>query len=60
MYQSNAEWPEGTIRVAQAENKTQDKHHTKAEAKAVYGMLKKDGYGGDGEVFPVRVWVSEG
>jgi len=50
-WQSNAEWL-GEIR-------TKDTHDSKEEADGVCRRLMRDGYGEDGDIFPLRVWVSE-
>lgn len=56
-YTSNAQWPLGTL--AFNEDCTQDDHETKEQAQGVCDMLNKYGFGGDGDVFPIRTWVSE-
>lgn len=55
-FKSNAEWPKGTCDFL--DNVSEDKHSTYEEAKAVCSMLERDGHGGDGEIFPLRTWVS--
>jgi len=54
---SNAEWPEGQIMQRRAMGKTIDYHETESAAKAVCRMLKRDGLGGEGKIFPIRTWV---
>lgn len=54
---SNAMWPCGTL--VGGEQVTTDTHETKQQAQAVASMLERDGFGGDGEVFPVRTWVAQ-
>lgn len=47
-YTSNAEWPDGAISQARANNKTTDYHQSKEAADAVCNMLERDGLGGEG------------
>lgn len=52
-YQSNAEWPDETgIGI------TTDTHYSYEAASGVCDILEEEGLGGDGEVFPLRTWVS--
>jgi len=55
MYKSCAEWPEGT--VSEPGNITKDSHHEKGQARSVCNLLRLQGFGGEGKVFPVRTWV---
>lgn len=57
--QSNALWPNGTsVGCPWGTQITRDSHHSQATAQAVCDMLMVEGFGGDGKVFPVKVWVS--
>ena len=58
MRQSNALWPPGVCSSKWADNISTDKHATEAHAAAVCEMLKREGFGGERRVFPVRVWTS--
>jgi hypothetical protein len=59
-YFANARWPMNRgISNEYGEPESSDKHQTEREALAVCKLLEKEGYGGDGEIFPVRTWVSE-
>jgi len=58
-YYSNAEWPEGTYSNQYGKPISSDNHRSLNNAFAVCKGLERDGFGGDGEVFPVRTWVSE-
>ena len=51
MIYSIAVWPEGT--VSDPDNESKDKHDTEGQASAVCSMLERNGFGGDGKVFPL-------
>jgi hypothetical protein len=55
---SIAVWPD-TIRVGNMEgrNESSDDHDSPEAAYAVCRMLERDGFGGDGKVFPVSTRV---
>ncbi len=53
-FKSCAEWPK---ELAVANNISTDNHDTESQAKAVCRMLERDGFGGNGEIFPIRTWV---
>ena len=57
-YFSNAQWPEGPVSQARANDITTDSHNTESAAKAVCNMLERDGLGGEGKIFPIKTWVS--
>ena len=57
-YQSNAEWPAGTITGKESQIST-DTHSTRQAAESVCRMLERDGFGGEGKIFPLRTWVSD-
>lgn len=52
---SNAEWPDRTM--FGSEQITTDRHYSKKEAAAEGELLRKNGFGGDRKVFPLRTWV---
>lgn len=57
---SNAMWPAGTIvggTILQNDQITSDFHSSRKEARSICQMLMRDGFGGDGKIFPVKVWV---
>ena len=56
-FKSCAEWPEGVVSNSNGNNITKDEHRSRKEAEAVVRLLEKEGFGGDGEVFPKRTWV---
>lgn len=56
-YLSCAEWPENTI--GRNQKVTTDRHDSKEHADAVCKMLDRDGYGGEGKIFPLRTWTEE-
>lgn len=53
-WRSCARWPEGTVCGT---DKTTDVHDTKEQAMGVCRLLKQNGFGGNGGVFPIRTWV---
>lgn len=59
MYQSNAEWPKEAYTGKHGDSISIDQHRTKEEAQAACNMLDYSGFGGKGEYFPIRTWVSE-
>jgi transcription elongation factor Elf1 len=56
-YKSNAQWPD-CVAMGNAENTSTDDHYTEKEAESICKMLEKDGFGGDGLIFPIKTWVS--
>jgi len=56
---SNAEWPDGTVSNMYGTQITSDEHRSFDAAFHACKGLEKEGFGGGGEVFPVRTWVSE-
>lgn len=54
-WKSCARWPEGT--VSEPDNITTDTHQTADQAYAVCQLLKREGFGGLGKVFPLAAWV---
>lgn len=54
-FKSCAEWPEGTFSLCN--NTTRDTHATAEAAEAVCMLLRRNGAGGEGKVFPIRTWV---
>ena len=56
-YQSNCEWPAFTL-PGQDDTST-DNHHTDVEAQEVCDLLEIEGFRGEGQIFPVRTWISE-
>lgn len=55
-YTSNAKWP-SEIKLFVEDNITTDKHDSIGAAECVCAALQRDGFGGQGKVFPVRTWV---
>jgi len=56
IWQSCAEWPPGTI-LGQEDQVTKDVNGSKDSAQGVADMLRRDGFGGDKQIFPLRTWV---
>ena len=61
MFYSNALWPndDRLPPLKNSDNTTMDRHDTKKEAESVCKMLQYDGFGGEGEIFPVKTWVDQ-
>ena len=56
LFRSFARWPAGTHFGEQCDV-TSDDHFTEAEANGVGDLLKQNGYGGNGRIFPLETWV---
>jgi len=56
-YHSNAQWPD-CVALGTSDNSSTDSHYTKKEAESICKMLERDGFGGDGLIFPIKTWVS--
>lgn len=60
MFQSNALWPRQLRSVSSyGDCISTDIHGTRESAQAVCSMLELHGFAADGEIFPLRTWVSE-
>lgn len=57
-YKSNAQWPLDVYRGIDGSGISADDHYTREEAANVCRMLRRDGFGGQGIYFPLRVWVT--
>lgn len=56
-WKSCARWP---VTLGFLENQvTTDTHATREQADAVCQMLKRDGLGGEGRIFPEETWTEE-
>jgi hypothetical protein len=55
-WKSIAWWPE-TVSLMSEENTSTDTHHSEEAARAVCGMLRRNGLGGDGKIFPLKTDV---
>lgn len=51
---SKAHWPMGGYVTT-----TEVKHATEPQAQAVCDLLEKEGYGGEGQLFPIKTEVLE-
>lgn len=59
-FKSVAKWPDGVgINLGNTSNTSEDIHGDRASAQAVCDMLVRNGFGGDRQIFPVWVQVSE-
>lgn len=57
--QSNALWPAGVCNSKYGDNISTDTHETQMQAKEVCNVLKREGFGGMRQHFPVVTWVSD-
>lgn len=55
MFSSNARWPVGTY--AFGSDRTSVGEQSARMARVVCEMLASDGWGGEGKIFPLEVWV---
>ena len=55
-YKSCCQWPAGTLDGYENDIST-DTHESIEGAKAVIDLLRKNGFGGDGQIFPVKTWI---
>ena len=56
---SVAKWPYPEVNLMNGDNCSIDRHETKEQALAVIRSLKKDGFGGERELFPIEVHITE-
>ena len=54
---SIAVWPRPAVELGNEDNSSTDKHATKEAAQAVCRLLRKNGLGGDGKIFPIATSV---
>ena len=54
---SCAEWPKSVYTGSDGFHVSKDGHDTEGAATAVCRHLENEGFGGEGEHFPVRTWV---
>ena len=57
-YRSNAQWPKGTCGGHRGDCSS-DIHWSKGCAEGVCALLEREGFGGEGKVFPIKTWVDE-
>jgi hypothetical protein len=59
-YRSIARWPKGVgINLGNPHNESDDTHPTLAHAAAICRRLEREGFGGNGVIFPLSVRVEE-
>lgn len=58
-YQSNALWPDGVCRSKWGDNISTDVHESLEHSAAVCRGLRREGFGGEGKIFPLCVWTSK-
>lgn len=58
MFTSHAHWPKDAG-FSSNDNESSDEHETLEQARAVCRFLREKGFGGDGETFPDRVWITD-
>lgn len=54
-WKSIARWP---VKAGVANNESTDDHYTEAEARGVCKLLRANGYGGDGDIFPTGLYIA--
>lgn len=59
MHQSNALWPDGVCSSMYGDNISTDTHPTERHAEAACTALEREGFGGEGKLFPLLTWVSD-
>ncbi len=57
-WQSNAQWPLEVFKGMYGDGISTDKHQSEEAAQNVCDALEIDGFGGQGEYFPIKTWVS--
>ena len=58
-YISVAKWPWPKVRLGNFDNTSTDTHDTLDQALAVIRELKENGFGGNGNIFPIETYVME-
>lgn len=56
-WRSVAVWPKPAVNLMSHDNSSTDTHHSEEAARAVCGMLRRNGFGGDGKIFPLETRV---
>ncbi len=59
-FKSIARWPKGVgISLGNIDNESDDTHTTREQAEAICWRLKREGFGGNGLIFPLSTRVEE-
>ncbi len=58
-FKSIAVWPHPAVQLGNTANESDDTHDTREEAEAVCRMLRREGFGGEGKIFPLSTRVEE-
>lgn len=58
-YQSNCQWPDGTVSNADGDGVSTGEHDSYEQAYWVCRALASEGLGGERLVFPTSVWITE-
>lgn len=58
LFKSCAQWP-FTLEVGSEDHITKDLHYTRKEAECICSLLEKEGFGGEGKIFPIKTWIEE-
>lgn len=56
---SVARWPAGEVSLGDPRNESRDTHDTREQAQAICDRLRREGFGGDGKIFPLETRVEE-
>lgn len=52
-WESVAVWPSPEVQLGNYQNESRDRHPTKEAAEAITRRLEREGFGGDGKIFPL-------
>lgn len=58
-YKSVAAWPRGEVNLGDPNNESEDTHGSYRDARAVCDLLEINGFGGNGQIFPLSTRVEE-
>lgn len=59
VWKTVAKWPYPEVGLGNEDNMSVDYHRTRAAADAVISRLLTEGFGGDGEIFPIEAYCIE-
>jgi hypothetical protein len=57
-HKSHALWADDVYSDCYGEHVSTDNHHSESEAVAVCKRLESEGFGGDGQYFPIKTWMT--
>lgn len=56
-WRSVAVWPASVTGLGNIQNESTDEHETESKAQFICGMLRRQGLGGEGKIFPLSTRV---